>query len=192
MTFTINHYYFYKQHQPVGFCNTYHDFYEIRTTFLNTVYVNFTLQRANQLCGNVRWHLWQVTVTHTWQYTVWPITVSNYLWCFTSTCHSQISGSLLFCIIYLASGLQAGWPGLDPQQCKIFLFTTIFRLTLGPTQPPIQWVLGAHSPGVKWLGSEVDHFYLVLRSRWSYTSTPTPPYVFMAGTKLPFIYLPSF
>jgi hypothetical protein len=28
---------------------------------------------------------------------------------------------------------------------------------LGPTQPPIQWVLGAISLGVQWLGCEADH-----------------------------------
>jgi hypothetical protein len=31
------------------------------------------------------------------------------------------------------------------------------RLTLGPTHPPIQWVLGALSLGVKQQGREADH-----------------------------------
>jgi hypothetical protein len=31
----------------------------------------------------------------------------------------------------------------------IFLFTTVSRPVLGPTQPPIQWVLGALSTEVK-------------------------------------------
>jgi hypothetical protein len=39
----------------------------------------------------------------------------------------------------------------------IFLFTTASRTALGPTQPPIQCVPGALSPGVKRLGREVDH-----------------------------------
>jgi hypothetical protein len=39
----------------------------------------------------------------------------------------------------------------------IFLFTTVFRTTLGPTQPPIQWVPGALSLGVKRPGCETDH-----------------------------------
>jgi hypothetical protein len=43
-------------------------------------------------------------------------------------------------------------PGLG-----IFLFTTASRTALGPTQPPIQWVPGALSLGVKWPGREADH-----------------------------------
>jgi hypothetical protein len=37
-----------------------------------------------------------------------------------------------------------------------FHFSTLFRPALGPTQPPIQWVLKARSPGVKWPGGEAD------------------------------------
>jgi hypothetical protein len=44
------------------------------------------------------------------------------------------------------------WWGLG-----IFLFTTTSRAALGPTQPPIEWVPGALSLGVKWLGHEADH-----------------------------------
>jgi hypothetical protein len=40
---------------------------------------------------------------------------------------------------------------------KNFLFSTSFRPALGPTQPLIQWVLVALSPGVKQLGHEADH-----------------------------------
>jgi hypothetical protein len=29
-----------------------------------------------------------------------------------------------------------------------------------PTQPPIQWVLGALSPGVKWLGHKADPTFI--------------------------------
>jgi hypothetical protein len=39
----------------------------------------------------------------------------------------------------------------------IFLFTTASRTALGPTQPPIQWVPGALSLGVKRQGREADH-----------------------------------
>jgi hypothetical protein len=44
------------------------------------------------------------------------------------------------------------WRGL-----RIFLFTTASRMALGPTQPPIQWVRGALSLGVKLPGREADH-----------------------------------
>jgi hypothetical protein len=30
-------------------------------------------------------------------------------------------------------------------------------VTLGPTQPPIQWVFGTISPGIKQPGHEADH-----------------------------------
>jgi hypothetical protein len=36
-------------------------------------------------------------------------------------------------------------------------FTTVFRPALGPTQPPIQWVPGSPSLGVKRPGREGDH-----------------------------------
>jgi hypothetical protein len=39
----------------------------------------------------------------------------------------------------------------------IFLYSAASRQVLGPTQPPIQRVLGALSPGVKWPGGEADH-----------------------------------
>jgi hypothetical protein len=40
---------------------------------------------------------------------------------------------------------------------RIFLLTTASRTALGPTQPPIQWVPGDLSLGVKRLGSEANH-----------------------------------
>jgi hypothetical protein len=39
----------------------------------------------------------------------------------------------------------------------IFLFNTVSRTHLGPTQPPIQWIPGALSRGVKRPGREADH-----------------------------------
>jgi hypothetical protein len=54
--------------------------------------------------------------------------------------------------------LRAGRPGFNSRQGQeIFLFSTAPRPALGPTQPPIQWVPGAFSPGVKWQGREADH-----------------------------------
>jgi hypothetical protein len=51
----------------------------------------------------------------------------------------------------------------------------------GPTQPPIQWVLGALSTGVKRPGREADHSpptSAEVKKMWLYTATP--PYAFMA------------
>jgi hypothetical protein len=46
--------------------------------------------------------------------------------------------------------LRSGWPGFDPRQGqRIFPLTSASRPALGPTQPPIQWLPGALSPGVK-------------------------------------------
>jgi hypothetical protein len=62
------------------------------------------------------------------------------------------------------------WWGLG-----IFLFITISRMALGPTQPPIQWVSGALSLGVKRPGREADHSppsSAEVKNVWSYTSTP--------------------
>jgi hypothetical protein len=44
-----------------------------------------------------------------------------------------------------------------PTRVRDFLFSTAFRPALGSTQPPIQWVWEAISPGVKQPGHESDH-----------------------------------
>jgi hypothetical protein len=48
--------------------------------------------------------------------------------------------------------------GFDSRQRQVISLSSITsRPVLGPTQPPIQWVLGTLSPGVKWPGREADH-----------------------------------
>jgi hypothetical protein len=52
---------------------------------------------------------------------------------------------------------------------------------MGPTRPPIQWVPGAFSLGVKRQGREADHSPSAsaeVKKRWIYTSIPQ--YTFMA------------
>jgi hypothetical protein len=64
---------------------------------------------------------------------------------------------------------------------KNFLFSTSSRPALGFTQPPIQWVPGAHFLGVKRRGREAGHSppaSAEVKKMWIYTSTP--PYAFMA------------
>jgi hypothetical protein len=56
-----------------------------------------------------------------------------------------------------------------------FLFTTASRPALGLTQPPVQWVPGALSPGVKRPVCEADHSLPhsgEVSNAWIYTSTP--------------------
>jgi hypothetical protein len=44
-----------------------------------------------------------------------------------------------------------------PSGAGNFHLTTASRIALGPTQPPIQWVSGVISLGVKRSGREADH-----------------------------------
>jgi hypothetical protein len=69
----------------------------------------------------------------------------------------------------------------SPGRTKNFLFSKSSRPALGSTQPPIQWVPRALSPGVKRTGSESDRSpptSVEANKMWIYTSTF--PYVFMA------------
>jgi hypothetical protein len=70
--------------------------------------------------------------------------------------------------------------GFDSRRLRIFLFTTVSRTALRPTQPPTLWVPGALSLGVKRPGRQTDHSpssSAEIKNVWSYTSTPQ--YVFM-------------
>jgi hypothetical protein len=78
------------------------------------------------------------------------------------------------------SGMASGY-GLDDgafdfrQGPGIFLFTIASIPALGPIQPPIQWVPGAPSLGVKLLQREAHRSppsSAEVKNAWSYTSTP--------------------
>jgi hypothetical protein len=77
-------------------------------------------------------------------------------------------------------------PGGDE---RIFLLASVSRPALGSTQPPVQWVPGVLSAGVK-RGRGVTlaiHHHLVPRSRMSRTYTSPPPqsvFVACSGTVL--------
>jgi hypothetical protein len=64
---------------------------------------------------------------------------------------------------YQCRFLIAQWYGLDDRGFEsrywlgIFHLTSASRTALRPTQPPIQWVPGALSLGIKRLGREADH-----------------------------------
>jgi hypothetical protein len=54
-------------------------------------------------------------------------------------------------------GWMIGVLGFDSRRgLGVFLFTTASRMALRPTQPPIQWVPGALSLGIKRPGREAD------------------------------------
>jgi hypothetical protein len=60
---------------------------------------------------------------------------------------------------------------------KNFLFSMSCTPVLGPTKPPIQWVLGAFSLRVKRLGRESDHWPQTsakVRKTWINTSSALP------------------
>jgi len=88
-----------------------------------------------------------------------------------------------------------GYWGFDFQYgLGISLLTTASRTALKPIQPPIQWVPGALSLGVKRLMRETDHLppsSADVKDAWSYTFTP-PIQLSKKGTgttyvcKLPF------
>jgi hypothetical protein len=79
-------------------------------------------------------------------------------------------------------GLDDRMIGVDSRrELGIFLLVIASRPALGPTQPPIQWVLGALSLGVKWPGRESVHSppsSTEVKNMRSYTFTPQ--HVFMA------------
>jgi hypothetical protein len=80
--------------------------------------------------------------------------------------------------------LRAGRPMVrssSPNSVKNFLFSKSSRPALGFTQPPIQWVPGALSSGLKQPGREAEHSppaSAEVKKMWIYTYTP--PYAFMA------------
>jgi hypothetical protein len=74
-----------------------------------------------------------------------------------------------------AMGWMIGVLGFDSRRgLGIFLFTTPSRTALGPTQPPIQWVPRAISPGVNRPERVADHSSpssAKFKNAWSYTFT---------------------
>jgi hypothetical protein len=86
-------------------------------------------------------------------------------------------------VVGIATGYGLDKPrgrSLSPGRVKNFLFSMSFRPTLGSTQPPIHWVPGALSPGVKRPEREADHSppaSAEVKKTLIYTSTL--PYAFM-------------
>jgi hypothetical protein len=102
---------------------------------------------------------------------------------FTTTSQQTFSNSVslsyvsILCTAGIATGYgldDSGVVGSSPGRVKNFHFS-ISRPDLRITQPPMIWILGALSPGVKWLGHETDHSppnSAKVKKTWIYTSTP--------------------
>jgi hypothetical protein len=85
---------------------------------------------------------------------------------------------------WLRAGRPRGWSS-SPDGGKNFHFSMSSIPVLGSTQPPIQWVLGALSPGVKRQGCEADNSpptNAEVKKMW--VSTSTPPYASWRTAKL--------
>jgi hypothetical protein len=92
---------------------------------------------------------------------------------------SGMAGKVLYLVLFIVAYIQAYSEflcmGFEQQRLDIFLSTTASRPVLGPTQPPIQWVPGVLSLGVKRPGRETDHLppsSAEIKNVWSFTSTP--------------------
>jgi hypothetical protein len=97
----------------------------------------------------------------------------------TVTFYGSLHYVAMRCEVFNIRGFH-NWRAYHYPLCTI-LFTTASRTALGPTQPPIQWVPGVLSLGVKRLGREADtHLHLVPRSKNELHYTSTPQYAFTA------------
>jgi hypothetical protein len=99
---------------------------------------------------------------------------------FDTSIHEVITGTYHVQGLSVTHNLQAFQYNRFKYKMYAFLFTTASRTALGPTQPPIQWVPGALSLGVKRPVREADHSppsSAEVKNAWRYTSTPQ--YVFM-------------
>jgi hypothetical protein len=75
-----------------------------------------------------------------------PCRSANVIWRRTTIHRAGVAQSV-WC---LTTGWTTGRSGFDPRQGqRIFPLSSVSRPALGPTQPPVQWVTGVLSPGVK-------------------------------------------
>jgi hypothetical protein len=84
-----------------------------------------------------------------------PIFVMCYLFMFPLLIMQNSWGSS----VSVVTELQTGLPAFGPwERQMISLLASASRLALGPIQPPVQWLLGLHTPGVNtWPKNDADH-----------------------------------
>jgi hypothetical protein len=91
------------------------------------------------------------------------------------SCDSSVCIALDYRLDDRVLGFKSWW------ELGIFIFTTVSRMALGPTQLPIQWIPGALSLGINCQGMKLTtHLHLVSRSKMLGTIPPFPLYIFMA------------
>jgi hypothetical protein len=92
------------------------------------------------------------------------IVSGNLLWWCNDLCHYLMTTCPQSCFrysIYIKGSrdssvsIMTAWVRFP--RVQDFFFSPVSRLTLGPTQLPIQWLLGAPSPRIKRQGPEADY-----------------------------------
>jgi len=112
----------------------------------------------------------------------WDNMLRNITTVFSQILHNSPFMTILLFLIYCYMPMDPTTGVRFPSEAGIFLFATASRPALGPTHPPIRWVLGVLSPGLKRPVSEVDHLYLHLlpKLRMCGSVPPYSQYFFMA------------
>jgi hypothetical protein len=91
----------------------------------------------------------------------------------------RLPGAGLAQAVYcLTTGWTTGRSAFDPRQGqRFFPIASLSKPALGPTQPPVQWVPGVLSPGLKrgWGVTLTTHPHLVSRSSMSRSYTSSFP-----------------
>jgi hypothetical protein len=95
--------------------------------------------------------------------------------------HNFILVTIAIFKTFVIKNERAGWPGdrssIHGREERIFPVASVSRPPLGCTQPPVQWVPGVLSPGLK-RGRGVTlttHPHIMPRSRMSRSYTSSPP-----------------
>jgi hypothetical protein len=74
----------------------------------------------------------------------------NFIPAFINICYIHLSSRVAQSVQCLATDWMTRRSGFDPRQGqRIFPLSSMPKPALGPTQPPVQWVPGVLSPGVK-------------------------------------------